>query len=91
MNLPFIFIDDVGAAESSYFVMAWFARPSFRRLAQGRKDGFVIARNIRYGTCQKLQVRHFSQTSLKWMSETSLIFVGYFVASFSSARCALIF
>jgi hypothetical protein len=29
-NLPFIIIDGVGAAESSYFSMAWFARPSFR-------------------------------------------------------------
>lgn len=30
MDLPFIIIDGVGAAESSYFIKAWFAGPSYK-------------------------------------------------------------
>jgi len=30
LDLPFIIIDGVGAAESSYFTKAWFARPSYK-------------------------------------------------------------
>jgi len=40
LNLPFIIIDGVGAAESSYFKMAWFARPLFRHLI--RAGGTVV-------------------------------------------------
>jgi hypothetical protein len=29
VGFPFIVIDGVGAAESSYSLMAWFTRPSF--------------------------------------------------------------
>ncbi|KQN45045.1 hypothetical protein ASE98_08880 [Pseudomonas sp. Leaf48] len=61
MDLPFIINDGVGAAESSYCRMAWFARPSFRHLDRGRRHGLFITRFRPFGTCQILQVTDFSQ------------------------------
>jgi hypothetical protein len=71
LNLPFIIIDGVGAAESSYFIMAWFARPSFRHLSRAEGNGFLISRLIRFGTCHKLQVQGFKQRQWKSLSGES--------------------
>jgi hypothetical protein len=78
LNLPFIIIDGVGAAESSYILMAWFARPSFRHLVQGWRLDFLIARITPLGTCHKLQVVDFNPTAPSWLSVKEPSHVGRF-------------
>ncbi|VVO00926.1 hypothetical protein PS691_02626 [Pseudomonas fluorescens] len=55
-------------------------RPAFRHLSQGCRRGPVISKINDLGTCQKLQVGHFTDELLIWLSAIAWVDVGIFCA-----------